>query len=129
MTKALIYICIPFIISFSGDSGITSKDNLLDIPKQCEAPEKLKAVEITSTSALLDWKGPLRDYYEVEWGNNGFKQGTGTKSNSNTRSLPINGLSPDKPYDYYVRANCGGTEFTEWVGPYTFVTDKALKTQ
>jgi len=128
MMKALMYICMPILLLVNSGSS-EMKDSFSNTLTKCEAPEKLKAVEITSNSALLDWKGPLRDYYEVEWGANGFKRGTGTKSNSNTRSLPIKGLSADTPYDYYVRANCGGTEFTEWVGPYTFVTDKAIKAQ
>lgn len=127
--KTLIYVLIPILFSLNIDFETETSIAHLANSGQCQEPEKLKAVEITSTSALLDWGGPLRDYYEVEWGSNGFKKGTGTQSNSNTRKLRIEGLTADTPYDYYVRANCGGTDFTEWVGPYTFVTDKAIDTK
>ena len=124
--KTLIYMFLPILVSMNGLFVSDSATILIEkrIEEKCEAPMKLKAVEITSNSALLDWKGPLREYYQIEWGSNGFKRGEGTESNSNIRKLQIDGLAPDTPYDYYVRGNCGGTEFTEWTGPYTFVTGK-----
>jgi hypothetical protein len=127
--KALTCLCISFLFIFINDSSVVIEESIKSVKIECKAPEKLKAVEITSNSALLDWKGPLRNFYEVEWGENGFERGEGTQSNTNTRKLSLNGLSPDTPYDYYVRGNCGGTEFTEWVGPYTFVTDRDIKAQ
>src|SRR5690606_37417709 len=34
----------------------------------------------------------------------------------------LSGLSPVTPYDFYVRANCGGGDESLWIGPHTFQT-------
>ena len=44
-------------------------------------------------------------------------------ANSNENELLVEGLSSDTAYDFYVRGNCGGSEFSEWTGPHSFVTD------
>lgn len=60
--------------------------------------------------------------FDVEYGPVGFVQGTGTLVSNvpgilsgTTVNLTINGLNPQTTYNYYVRANCGGST-SSWVG-------------
>ncbi len=53
--------------------------------------------------------------YELEYGSNGFSQGSGTKDTISNGDQ-VHNLSPGI-HDFYIRANCDGTEWSEWVGP------------
>lgn len=129
--KKLFYLCIPFLIHYN---NTPIKENVLDkapqsIENQCDSPRILKVLEIDADDALLDWKGPIRDYYQVEYGENGFTKGKGTVVNSNISELFIENLTANTAYDFYVRGSCGGQQFSKWVGPYTFVTNKKLTSE
>lgn len=54
------------------------------------------------------------DFYEIEYGSNGFSKGSGTTAtiNGSTTLSLSNGA-----YDFYARGNCGGSEWSEWYGP------------
>jgi hypothetical protein len=131
MMKKLFYLCIPFLMHFN-NTPIVENANVKtpqSQENQCDSPRILKVLEIDSDKALLDWKGPIRDYYQVEYGENGFTKGKGTVSSSNISELFVEGLAPNTAYDFYVRGNCGGQQFSKWVGPYTFVTDKQMNSE
>ena len=57
--------------------------------------------------------------WEIEYGFQGFDQGTGTTVTSSTNTYTINGLMDDMPYDFHVRAVCGTNWYSE---AYTTVT-------
>lgn len=108
--------------------GCSSDDNNTEDPQsECDQPSNLSANNITASSAVLAWStssstGNLPDFFQVEYGLNGFNQGTGTVVNSNDGSVEIQGLSSNTAYDYYVRANCGASNFSDW-NLNSFVTD------
>lgn len=54
------------------------------------------------------------DFYEIEYGPNGFSRGGGTTiTSTNYQQLTLtNGT-----YDFYVRGNCGGAVWSNWYGP------------
>ncbi len=60
--------------------------------------------------------------WEIEWGTDGFAQGTGTTvSNIATANYQFTGLTPNTLYDFYIRANCDGSNGdSNWVGPVGF---------
>ncbi|MBF4985431.1 hypothetical protein FNJ87_14215, partial [Nonlabens mediterrranea] len=60
--------------------------------------------------------------WEVEYGVDSFTQGAGNIITPATNPYNLNVLTANTAYDYYVRANCGGGDFSEWVGPYSFTT-------
>ncbi len=93
-------------------------------PASCLVPTALTASNITSSSADLSWTsgGSGESSWEVEYGTDGFTQGTGTTVSPATNPQSISGLIASEDYDYYVRANCGGGDFSEWAGPYSFTT-------
>lgn len=93
-------------------------------PASCLVPSMLSASNITSSSADLSWTsgGSGESSWEVEYGIDGFTQGTGTLVSPATNPQSISGLIASEDYDYYVRANCGGGDFSEWVGPFSLTT-------
>ena len=122
--KKTIYILALITLVFSSCSSDDNNNlNDGDAQNQCEAPLDLGTRDITTTNVILGWGGFSSDFFQVEYGLNGFTQGNGTIVNSNDNDLLVNGLSSNTAYDFYVRRNCGGLEFSDWAGPHTFVTD------
>ena len=88
----------------------------------CVAPNTLVASNITSSSADISWTSDATNF-NVEYGAEGFTQGSGTTDTSAIASYSLSGLSSNTSYDIYVQTNCGSSGVSEWAGPYTFVTE------
>jgi hypothetical protein len=52
----------------------------------------------------------------IEYGNNGFAKGSGTRVTLGSNGGVINGLNSGT-YDIYYQGNCGGTSNSDWRGP------------
>jgi hypothetical protein len=91
----------------------------------CPDPTLLTASNITTTSADLGWtENGSATTWDIEYGMTPYTA-TGTPTIAGTATNPHNltGLTSGTSYDFYVRADCGGTTGTsQWVGPYTFTT-------
>jgi hypothetical protein len=59
----------------------------------------------------------------VEYGVSGFTQGSGTLITVTTNPTTITGLNASTVYDFYVRANCGGTDVSNWSTKVTGATN------
>ncbi|MFT6638129.1 MAG: hypothetical protein ACJAYP_000698 [Flavobacterium sp.] len=101
----------------------------------CIEPTTLSASNILSTSADLSWvdgSGGLQfDYeYVVQAQGGGMPAGAGTALDISSFPLPVTAgsLTPSTAYEFWVRANCGGSGFSTWVGPYNFTTACAVYT-
>ncbi len=82
--------------------------------------QNLSNSNTTSTSNQINWTG-ISSNYDIEYGLNGFTQGTGTLiSNVPGFSYILNGLTPNTTYKYYIRTNCGNS-FGGW-SQRTFTT-------
>ena len=92
--------------------------------ESCPAPSGLSATSITSSSANLSWtENGLATEWDIEYGAQGFTQGTGTTISATTDNpYSLSGLSPNTSYDYYVRSDCGGSDYSTWAGPFEFTT-------
>ena len=104
--------------SFYGDLSID--DVKVDEAVPCMGVSGGFATNVTTSSADLNWSG-YGTTFNVEWGAQGFNQGsgTGTLISSTTNPTSITGLTENTYYDFYVNDPCApGT----WVGPYTFKT-------
>lgn len=88
-----------------------------------QAPSGLAASNVNSSSADLSWtENGNSTTWEIELGTGGFSPtGTPTANNVTNNPYTYSGLIGSTTYDFYVRAECGGSN-SSWVGPYTFTT-------
>ncbi len=99
-------------------------DVSVDEIASCAAPTALADTNITLNSASLSWtENGTANTWDIEWGTAGFSQGNGTiVTGSATNPHTLSGLSSSTTYDWYVRADCGGGDFSLWEGPDVFTT-------
>ena len=100
-------------------------DLLVQDAPTCSSPTVQNTTNIYLNEAKLLWtSSPGTNLWEVEYGIEGYAQGSGTTvSNINNTYLQLNGLSGSTSYDWYVRTDCGNGDYSEWLGPNTFKTD------
>ena len=60
--------------------------------------------------------------WDIEFGPMGFTPGTGTVESASTNPYTVNGLNPSAGYDFYVRANCGGGDVSNYTKKITAAT-------
>ena len=90
----------------------------------CAPPYNLDADFYLYNEYRLTWSQPYPTpgYYQVEYGETGFTKGTGTVTNASDYYINLP-FTQGKTYDFYVRANCGGSDFSSWAGPHSFYAD------
>jgi len=93
-------------------------------PGAYPSPMDLVTTAITNSSAALGWtEVGGATLWDVEWGDSGFTQGTGTLlTGISVKPHPLSGLTPANGYDWYVRSNYGDGNYSSWSGPASFVT-------
>ena len=81
----------------------------------CSAIFNLTANNVDTTHATINWTYEgTPDHFEVEYGIQGFAQGSGTTIDVSSNSLSLSGLQPDTYYDVYVRSVCSSTLMGNW---------------
>ena len=91
----------------------------------CPSPSALNVTNITATTATFDWvENGAATNWEIDYGPQGFTQGSATGTSVLTTTNPHNQtlLSPSSTLDYYVRSICGAGDTSIWVGPLSFTT-------
>jgi len=87
---------------------------------------EVSGISITSvdiTTADLTWiAGGTEASWNVEYGMDGFVQGSGTVSVETSNSISLSGLTSYTDYSFYVQAICGAGDSAQWVGPFNFTT-------
>ncbi len=69
------------------------------------------SASVNGNSVTLNWVAdPLAESWEIEYGFQGFYQGSGTTTSSATNTLTIENLIENMSYDFHVRALCD----TDW---------------
>ena len=103
-------------------------DNILvDLIPSCPKPKNLTATGATSSSIDLSWtEMGSASTWEIEYGPAGFTQGTGTVETATSNPYTITGLNSSTMYDFYVRANCGGSDISDYSAVCTYGTDCAI---
>ena len=100
-------------------------DNIMvGLMPSCPKPNGLSASNISTTSIDLNWnENGTATNWVVEYGQTGFTQGAGTTVQvQGTSSTTISGLSASTTYDFYVRADCGGGDVSDWSNVLTVAT-------
>lgn len=99
----------------SGDLAIDDV-SILEAPA-CPQPSNLAVVNATSNSVQLSWNAATATAWEVQYGSPGFILGSGTTVAAGSNPFTITGLTPNTPYQFYVRENCGVAGSSVWIGP------------
>ncbi|WP_430413209.1 choice-of-anchor J domain-containing protein [Kordia sp.] len=91
----------------------------------CPNPSTLTASAITTTGATLGWtENGTAASWNVEIVNvTTGGMATGMATNSGVMN-PFNatGLTASNEYQFYVQADCGGGDTSDWIGPFAFTT-------
>jgi subtilisin-like proprotein convertase family protein len=104
-------------------------DNI--IITSCVPPTGLGLSAIAPTTATASWtastSNPSNGYqWEVRTSGAAGSGPTGLIGSGTTAAgvttANITGLTPFTTYSLYVRSDCGGSDFSTWVGPYVFTT-------
>jgi subtilisin family serine protease len=99
-------------------------DIRIEIPVNCFPPADLAVESFDAGSAAISWTGvePATGW-DVEFGPAGFVHGEGTLLQDITNEFALlTGLTPDTPYEAYVRGACDTDENSAWAGPLAFTT-------
>ncbi len=100
-------------------------DVVVDLIPSCPRPADLTASNVTQTSLDLGWvEFGTATAWEVEYGETGFTQGTGTILAAATNPVSITGLTESTCYDFYVRAVCAPGDESDWSNMATFCTSQ-----
>jgi len=93
----------------------------------CNAPTTLTLTNTSATTATVSWTTGGSNNWNVQWGQQGFALGNGTKiTNSTNNPQAFTGLAGNTFYEMYVQDTCLGSGNSYWVGPFTFYGDVCL---
>ncbi len=111
------YIGTDTYVAFelTGYAIVSFDDFIYELSPTCVPPIDLTTSVIHSTEAILDWT----DYsgattWDIEYGEQGFEQGTGILISNVTKPYNLSNLLPSTNYDYYVMSNCSSSNKSEW---------------
>ena len=92
----------------------------------CPSPTDLSADNVTGNSVDLTWTiNGQETKWQVEYGEQNYIPGQGTKELVTSNSFTLNGLQPVSDYDIYIKAICGENpeeDDSKWVGPISIET-------
>ena len=89
----------------------------------CLANTNLEVSTVLSNTAQLKWNSPgSASSWQIEYGEDGFTQGTGTFVLVSDTNYTLNSLTESTDYQVYVRSVCGAADSSEWIGPVEFTT-------
>ncbi|MEM5565744.1 FG-GAP-like repeat-containing protein [Psychroserpens sp. AS72] len=94
------------------------------IPPACPNITDLSVSNINTNTANVYWQqGSTETSWEivVQAPGSGVPSGSGTNTSSNN-PYPLSGLSSSTSYEVFVRGYCGGSDYSNWIGPLTFTT-------
>ena len=83
-------------------------DTLTFTTATCPNVTGLTVGDVTTNSVTLSWSpDPAANSWIIEYGYEGFNQGTGTTATATTPTITINSLECETGYEFYVKAVCG----------------------
>ena len=123
-----------YIAFYNGKSSTTCYsyiDNLsINLIPSCPKPQDVHATNVSTTSIELAWtEYGTATSWVIEYGPTGFTPGTGTTENAYTNPYTISGLTASTTYDFYVKSDCGGGEFSNFSSVFTVATSCDAITQ
>ena len=94
-------------------------DNLtLMVAPTCPQPTHLEVDNVTNDAVTLSWtENGSANNWVIEYGPQGFTPGNGTTVQANANPFTVNNLASATVYDFYVKADCGGSDESPLTGP------------
>jgi hypothetical protein len=95
-----------------------------ETPPACPNISDISVTNVTLDGAHVFWEiGDVEPSWEiaVQASGTGTPSGSGTATTSNNPHV-LTGLNVNTSYEIYVRGFCGGTDFSNWIGPVNFTT-------
>ena len=96
---------------------------IMEMPS-CLTPTALALDDLTTTTATISWTAGGTETaweYVVQAYGTGEPTASGTSTTSNP--LTVSGLTANTAYDFYVRADCGGGDTSDWKYGGSFTTN------
>lgn len=99
-------------------------DTISFVMPTCPDATGLAYSELVGNSVVLDWEADsTASLWEIQYGPQGFDQGTGTSVMADHHPFRLGGLTGENSYDAYVRTVCGTDYYSEhWSEKVTFTT-------
>ena len=95
-----------------------------ETPPVCPNISDLYVTYVTLNEANVFWEiGGLETSWEiaVQAAGSGIPVGSGSSTSTNNPHV-LSGLNINTSYEVYVRGFCGGTDYSNWIGPVNFTT-------
>ncbi len=125
--------CIAFMTHSStplATRNFQLDDLVIEEIKDCNKPEGFVPVEVKTNSVSLKWeKGGNESAWNITYVKKGNipKEGIDPVKEVNETNITINNeLLPNTNYDFYVRADCGEGNLSDWVGPLSIFVPQAV---
>ena len=115
---------IAFKNAYTSTSGYAYVDNLtIDLIPSCPKPRQVRFTNLTSEGADVDWTSHgTENAWEVIVVPAGHAISEGTAESVYNHPYTLTGLNDETAYDVYVRADCGGGDYSAWSTPGNFTT-------
>ena len=118
----------PLTIYFHSDGSTNYSGFALNVTctpaPTCRKPMNFTVVGTTTTDAILSWtEMGTATTWNIEYGPTGFTPGQGTTEIATTNPYTVTGLTTATAYDFYIQADCGGGDVSEWSSVASATTD------
>ena len=99
-------------------------DNVkIELIPMCPKPTNVHAMNVSTNTVQLGWlENGTAASWEIEYGPAGFTLGTGTVESASSNPHTIANLNASTVYDFYVRSDCGGGEYSNYSTVATVAT-------
>ena len=116
---------IAFKNDYTSTTAYAYMDNLvIDYIPTCVKPTLVHTSNITATTVDVDWTASNDQYaWEVVVVPTGTAVTDGTPESASTHPYTVTGLDDHTSFDVYVRADCGGGDYSAWSFPAHFTTN------
>ena len=116
---------IAFLNKNTTTTGYAYMDNLIiDLIPTCVKPQNVTITNITTEGCDVSWTPEGEEtMWEVVAVEHNADVNTGTPETAYSFPFTLQGLLDDTQYDVYVRANCGGGDYSSWTFRQVFTTN------
>ena len=89
----------------------------------CPNPYDMAEVYANMDTVVFNWNAGYQEtMWNIEYGELGFAQGSGTMIAVGDTIDTIANLNLGAIYEFYLQADCGGGDEGDWIGPYVYAT-------